>query len=260
MKQVALCLLMANFAFSSLSQDIHQQLDSLFNTCYHKGLPGAAIVIEWKGKIVFKKGYGLANQVTREPIDSITNFNIGSLTKQFTAYCILRLAEQKRLSLDDNLSRFFPGFNPSTGNQITVRQLLTHSSGILDHYAFIDTNLIKHAADKDVLQAVRSLDHTYFVPGTQYRYSNTAYCLLALIIEELSGLSYADYVRKHVFEPLSMKHSQVLKIGTPISRRAVGYDTLGDTVSFRRLDADESIFFSTEGDGGVYTSVEDYLR
>lgn len=259
MKPAVFLLLLLNCTGQLFCQDKTFSLDSLFNTCYKPGEPGAAIAILDKGKIIFKKGFGLAGMQTKEAIDSGTNFNIGSLTKQFTAFGILRLASQKRLLLTDKLIKYFPDFNPKTGNAISIRQLLTHSSGIMDHYAFTDTHAVKHATDKDVLAAVKNLDSTYFTPGSQYRYSNTAYCLLALIIEKLSGLSYADYIKKNIFHPLGMTHSEVLRMGSPIYHRALGYDT-GGAQSFHKLDAGESIFFSTEGDGGIYTSVEDYLK
>jgi CubicO group peptidase (beta-lactamase class C family) len=245
------------------SQSIISRLDSLFKTIYHSNDPGAVVAIKDKDKIIFKKGYGVANLQKATKLEASTNLNIGSLTKQFTAYSILQLVEKGSLLLDDKLIKFFPVFNPKTGNIITVRHLLTHSSGIVDHYGYTDTNKIKHATDMDVLNAVKNVDTTIFTPGEHYRYSNTAYCLLALIIEKLSGLSYSDYVEKNIFKPLGMQHSTVLKIGSPIYMAAMGY-TVNDNNSqkkqFELLDADQSIFFSTEGDGGVYTSIDDYLK
>jgi CubicO group peptidase (beta-lactamase class C family) len=241
-------------------QGYTRRIDSLLRTYYNENEPGAMVLISLNNTIIFKKGYGVANKITREKINSSTNFNIGSLTKQFTAFCIVQLAEKKQLSLQDKLIQYFPDFNTKTGNLISIQQLLTHSSGITDHYAFTDTSIVKHAADKDVLNAVKNTDSTYFTPGTQYRYSNTAYCLLALIIEKVSGISYNDYIKKNIFNPLSMQHSTVLQTGTPIYKSAYGYDYDSSKHVFSKLDADESIFFSTEGDGGIYTSVDEYLH
>jgi len=249
-----------SFSFLSFCQAKKNRLDSLLKTLYADQQPGAFITIEQKSKIIFKQGYGLANLQTKEKILSSTNLNIGSLTKQFTAYSILLLAQQGRLSLNDKLAKYFPGFNPKTGNSISIQQLLTHSSGIMDHYEHTDTSIVRHATDKDVLEAVKNLGNTYFIPGSHYRYSNTAYCLLALIIEKLSGISYNDFIRKNIFEPLGMKHSAVLKIGSPIYQPAIGYDINGNEKESHQLDADQSIFFSTEGDGGIYTSMDDYLK
>jgi CubicO group peptidase (beta-lactamase class C family) len=241
------------------------RLDSLFKSYYKDQQPGAMIAIQQQDKIIFKQGYGLANLQTKSRITSATNFNIGSITKQFTAFCILQLEKKGKLSLDDKLIKYFPGFNPKTGNSISIRHLLTHSSGIWDHYEYTDTSVVKHATDKDVLGAVIHIDTTYFTPGSHYRYSNTAYCLLALIIEKISGQSYADFIQKNIFEPLAMNHSAVLKIGSSIYQAALGYDineerNTNGKKQFRELDANQSIFFSTEGDGGIYTSMDDYLK
>ena len=260
MKCIIYLSLFSIVAIHTCCQERTARIDSLLRTYYSDNEPGAAVIISRNNKTIFNKGYGLANTQTREKINSSTHFNIGSLTKQFTAFCIIQLAEKKQLSLHDKLIKYFPGFNKKTGTLITIRQLLTHSSGIIDHYAFTDTSLIKHATDKDVLNAVKNTDSTYFIPGSQYRYSNTAYCLLAMIIEKISGLSYNDYIKKNIFTPLSMTHSAVFQTGTPIYKSASGYDYDSRNHTFSKLDADEAIFFSTEGDGGIYTSADEYIR
>ena len=242
------------------SQAWEKSLDSLFLHYYPSDEPGAAISILLNGKAVFQRGFGLAEIGNKLPISTATVFNIGSLTKQFTAYCILKLASEKRLSLNDNLLKFFPQFNRTAGSIITVRELLTHSSGILDHYDYADTRNLIHAQDKDVLKAIENIDSTYFEPGSHYRYSNTAYCLLGLIIEKVSGLTYANYLQENIFQPLGMNHSEVWSSRPNALKRAMGYDTVGRSKAFSTLDADQSIFFSTEADGGICTSVEDYLK
>ena len=255
-------LLILSLAFAPwnlLAQNASRKIDSLLQQMYKAEEPGASVLIQKKGKIIFQKSYGIANLQTKEKINFHSNFNVGSITKQFTAFAILQLAKEKKLSMDDRLIRFFPDFNKKLGNEITVQELLTHSSGIIDHYAYIDTNKVKHASDLDVLNAVKNLDSTYFVPGTQYRYSNTAYCLLAMIIEKLSGIPYSTYIKKNIFEPLAMDHAQVFSMGSPIKNQVRGYDA-DEKGNFKKLDADESIFFSTEGDGGIYCSLEDYSK
>jgi len=242
------------------SQDKTKRIDSLLRTYYKENEPGAFVLVSQNNQTVFKKGYGLANLQTNVKINGSTLFNIGSLTKQFTAFCIVQLASKQQLSLQDKLIKFFPDFNPAIGKQVTLQQLLTHCSGITDHYAFTDTNLVKHATDKDVLNAVKQIDHTYFTPGTKYRYSNTAYCLLALVVEKVSGMSYHNYIKKNIFDRLAMQHSVLLQVGQPIYHQAFGYEADSATRQFSKLDANEAIFFSTEGDGGIYTSAEEYLH
>jgi D-alanyl-D-alanine carboxypeptidase len=242
------------------AQNDSRRLDSLLQTCFKADQPGAVAVISKKNKLLLKKGYGLANLQTGEAISSSTNFNIGSITKQFTAFAIMQLVRQHKCSLRDKLIQYFPDFNPVTGRTITIEQLLTHRSGIIDHYAFTDTAGLQHATNADVLKAVKNIDSTYFIPGSRYRYSNTAYCLLALIVEQLSGSSYHKYIQKNIFLPLAMRRSAVLKTGQPISKSAYGYAYDSSRKTFSKLDAAESVFFSTEGDGGIYTSADEYLR
>lgn len=244
----------------SYSDKEQLQLDSLLKTIYKSDAPGISISIVRKGRLIFRRGYGLADLETNKPPDPTTNFNIGSITKQFTALCILQLAENKKLSLDDHLGKFLPALNKKVADLITIKELLTHSSGIIDHYDLTDTKNLKHAHISDVLNAVKNTDSTYFVPGSHFRYSNTAYCLLSLVVEKVSGMSYAQYLRKNIFMPLGMKKTVVWNEKEKIEHAASGYEFDSATNSFKNSGADENIFFSTEGDGGIYTSVDDYLK
>ncbi len=252
-----LCLLLST-AVAGNAQNERARTDSLMSSMYPSGNPGAAIAVIQGGRVVFKNGYGLADLHSKALITPSTSFNICSMTKEFTAYAVLQLRREGKLSLDDKLIRFFPDFAPGVGSKVSVRQLLTHSSGIMDHYAYVDRAQYKEFWDKDVLAVLRSVDSVYFPPGSRYRYSNAAFCLLSLIIERVSGETYPAYLRNHVFGPLHMKRSDVIQPGFRISDRAFGYELQKDT--FRISDARESLFFSTMGDGGVYTSIDDYLR
>jgi len=260
MKKLILIFFSLFYLSGIFCQPVPDRLDSLFKATYPDQEPGAMVAIHDHNRTIFKRGYGLADVRAKIKIESTTNFNIGSLTKQFTAYAILQLAYENRLSLDDKLVKYFPEFNSHIGGLITIRHLLTHSSGIIDHYGFTDTLRVKHATDNDVLTAVKNIDSSYFASGTHYRYSNTAYCMLALIVEKISRLSYRDYIQQKIFNPLRMSNSSVLKIGLPIHHAALGYTAHSNPKKFELLDADQSIFFSTEGDGGIYTSIDDYLK
>ena len=199
----------------------------------------------------------LRTWIHARPISADDNFNIGSLTKQFTAYALLDLYYKGKFSLTDSIGKFFKLPVPLSG--IRISQLLSHSSGIPDHYHFTDTNKIKHATDKDVLVALQNADSLYFVSGTHYRYSNTAYCLLGLLIEKLSGMSYPAYLQQEIFAPLGIRNATVFQINQPISKRVVGYEPAKNG-KYIRSDAGESIFFSTEADGGIYISMNNYLK
>lgn len=243
---------------AALAGDLAARTDSLLASLYRPGLPGAAIGIVKNGTVLFTKGYGVADLATKAPITGTTNFNICSMTKQFTAYAILQLEQEGRLSLSDPLARFFPAFVPRIAGTVTVRHLLTHSSGIVEHYDHVDRSRYTTFWDKDVLTALQNVDTLNFTPGSRYRYSNAAFCLLSLIIEQVSGGSYPDYLEKHVLTPAGMKRSRVIQPGFTIEERAYGYDCDHDSIMI--ADAKESLFFSTMGDGGLYTSMDDYLR
>lgn len=236
-----------------------QKIDSLLSKIYPAHLPGISIGIVENGKTVYKKSFGINNLITSSKLTASSNFNICSLTKQFTAIAILQLEQKHLLSLNDKISRFLPDMNKKLADAITVKQLLTHTSGIPDHYAYINTEGMQHAHNIDVYNAVKHADSTYFIPGTKFRYSNTAYCLLALIIEKLSGQTYNDYMAKYVFKPVGMKHTVIWHEQAAIQNEVTGYerDSLNNLM---QSGPDEHVFFSTEGDGGIYTSVDDYIK
>jgi D-alanyl-D-alanine carboxypeptidase len=252
-----LFLMFLCFSLNCFSQLPVNRIDSLMKSRYVPNAPGAVIAIQQHDKIVFEKGYGLVDFVTGKTITADDNFNIGSLTKQFTAFALLELYEQGKLSLTDTIGKFFT--LPAAIASIRIIQLLSHSSGIPDHYELTDTNKVKHATDKDVLDAIRRAGPLYFSPGTHYRYSNTAYCLLGLLIEKLSATTYPVFLQQQIFGPLGITGASVFNIHQHLPNRVTGYDVAKDG-KFVKADAEESIFFSTEADGGIYISMNNYLK
>jgi len=251
-------ILISLFSFIYVSgQSPINQIDSLMNSYYKPNNPGAVIAITLNQVTLFKKSYGLTGLAGGKSITPDDNFNIGSLTKQFTAFAILDLYYKGKCSLIDSIGKYFK--LPTALSSVRISQLLSHSSGIPDHYAFTDTFTVKHATDKDVLAAVQKADTLYFPSGTRYRYSNTAYCLLGMLIEKLSGMSYPAYLQQIIFGPLGIADATVFQYDKPIKNRVTGYDQQPDG-KFIRADADESIFFSTEADGGLYISMNSYLK
>ena len=243
----------------SNAQQIHS-IDSLLSTMYNNQQPGIGIGIVQNGKTVFTGGYGVKDVTTKQPIQASTNFNIASLTKQFTAMAVLQLAQQGKLNLDDSPGKYLPSLNKHVANKITIRQLLSHSSGLIDHYSYASSKGLQHAHNIDVFKAIENIDSTYFTPGTQFRYSNTAFCTLALIIEKVSGTTYNNYIQQHIFKPAGMGHTTIWNEHAQIYQPATGYTLDSATQTFIKSQAEEHVFFSTEGDGGVYTSVDDYIR
>jgi D-alanyl-D-alanine carboxypeptidase len=256
MKICPLILIFNFFFICGFCQSAEYRIDSLMNAFYKPDLPGAVIAVEQNNKTIFKKGYGKSDLITGIPIKADENFNIGSLTKQFTAFAVLDLYYKGKFSLKDPIGKYINLPHPIAS--IRISQLLSHCSGIPDHYSYVDTNKVKHATDKDVLAAMQKADLLYFPSGTHYRYSNTAYCLLGMLIEKISGMPYGDYLQKNIFMPLGIKDATVFKINRTISKRVMGYDLSMDG-KFFQSDAEESIFFSTEADGGLYISMNNYM-
>lgn len=238
-----------------------RKIDTLFQNTCSSNTPGVALVIKQQDRPLFKSAYGVCDLVTREKITADTCFNIASLTKQFTAFGILQLENEKQLSIEQTLEDFFPGYSRPCGNTVTVRHLLSHCSGLHDHYSYISTGTTKHITDSHVLEAMQKIGDLYFVPGSQYRYSNTAYCLLAKILEKTSGLDYNDFLQRHIFAPLGMHSSFCWNNQTGDEKKiATGYDKNALPQSFSSSGADQHPFFSTEGDGGIYTTINDYMQ
>ena len=232
------------------------KVDALFQDFSQPGAPGASVMVIQGGKIVLAKGYGLANPEKRIPCATNTNFRLASVTKQFTAMAVLILAERKRLSFDERLTDFFPEF-PAYGQQITLRHLLTHTSGLIDYEDVIPKGTVIPVLDREVLGMLMQQTKTYFPPGTKYRYSNSAYALLALIVEARSGNTFARFLRENIFRPLKMSHTLAYEQGlSVVPNRAYGYSP--DASRFKRTD--QSLTSSVLGDGGIYSSVADLYQ
>jgi D-alanyl-D-alanine carboxypeptidase len=257
MKIHSLILILSLFFFCGFCQSVEKQIDSLMKSYYLPGLPGAVIAISQNNKTIFEKGYGKADLITGRTITADDNFNIGSLTKQFTAFAVLDLYYKGKFALEDSIGNFFKLPQPIAS--VRVSQLLSHCSGIPDHYSYTDSNNVKHATDKDVLTAMQHADTLYFISGTHYRYSNTAYCLLGMLIEKISGMSYGEYIQQIIFRPLGIQHAAVFEISRSISKRVMGYE-LSQKGKFVESDAEQSVFFSTEADGGIYISMNNYMK
>ena len=234
-----------------------KRLDSLMLAGIRPGQPGAALLVIADGKEVYRQGYGLANATTKARITPETNFRMASVTKQFTAMAILLLEKDHKLSLDDPLIKFFPELRGQPGRKVQIRNLLTHTSGILDYESVMNPNQREQLSDADVLTLLNDRDSLYFEPGSQFRYSNSGYCLLALVVERASGQSFASFVEQRIFQPLQMSHSVVYEAGQPVPNRAMGY---ARNKAHAFALSDQSVTSATKGDGGVYTSLTDYQK
>jgi CubicO group peptidase (beta-lactamase class C family) len=230
------------------------RLDSFFHTL-PKNQPGIALSIMKHGEIIYQNTAGLASPGT--PLDSTSNFRMASVSKQFTAMAILLLEKNNKLSLEDPLGRWLPELPVTLRSKVLIRHLLTHSSGIEDYESLIPDTQKTQVLDNDVLNLLTRHDTTYFPPGTRFRYSNSGFCLLALIVERAAHQSYTEFVKDRIFTPLRMYHSTVYEKDRDIFHRAMGFakDSTGAIIP-----SDQSVTSATRGDGGVYTSLVDYRK
>jgi CubicO group peptidase (beta-lactamase class C family) len=225
--------------------------------------PGAAVEVIRNGQIVFQRGYGVTDLRTKSKIDELTNFRLASLTKQFTAMAIMLLVHDGKLRYDESLSEVFPEF-PAYGKSITIREILNHTSGLLDYedlmakqYGNTPDDQIPQISDGGVLALMEKATTTQFPPGSKWQYSNSGYCVLATVVEKVSGEKFGDFLDERIFSPLKMQSTLAYEKGTnEVPHRAYGH-TL-DRSKFR--ETDQSSTSATLGDGGVYTSLTDLSR
>ena len=218
--------------------------------------PGAALLITENGNIIYSKGYGLANLQESIPITSATNFRLASLTKQFTAMCIMILNSRGQLDYELTLTNIFPDF-PDYGNNITIRHLLHHTSGLIDYFTLIPDTVSQQLRDQDVLNLMMAQTTTSFPPGTEYGYSNSGYALLAMIVKNVSGKEFAEFLEDEIFFPLGMSNSIAFEDGiSTVENRAYGYSQIDSEF----IRDDQSITSAVLGDGGIYSSLDDMFK
>lgn len=231
-------------------------LDSLMRK-YSGTNPGAALKIIQSGKVVLTKTYGMADIETMTPVTEQTDFRLASVTKQFTATCVLLLIDEGKISLNTTLSEVFSNF-PAYGKKITIKHLLTHTSGLPDYEDFVaDSAFHPQIQDAGVLALLLKTTSGLFEPGEIYQYSNTGYALLALIVEKYSGKTFGQFLKDRIFKPLKMTSSLAYQPGVnEIPNRAFGYSS--ENGQWKRKD--QSSTSAVLGDGGIYTNVEDMAK
>lgn len=221
--------------------------------------PGFAAMVLKDNQVVWQKCRGWADLIRQTQITPETNFRLASLTKQFTAMATMILVERKKLNLEDKLTEFFSDY-PAYGNKISVRQLLTHTAGIPDHEEPL-YRAIRPGDEPTMIEALevlKSRPAPLFLPGNKCLYSDAGFVLLALIIEKVSGLSYRQFLKQNIFDPLRMSDSDVLDQTKPkIKNRALGYKTLPKS-KFKLFDYDPLNYIV--GDEGVYSSIKDMVK
>jgi CubicO group peptidase (beta-lactamase class C family) len=230
-------------------------LDQLFSD-YVGAVPGVSAVVLQNGVVQIASAFGLADIERLAPATAATNYRLASVSKQFTAMAILLLVADGRLALDDPLARFFAAA-PPRWRQITLLHLLTHTAGLRDYEDLIPPDVTAALCDQDVLDLVRPHADAYHAPGAAFRYSNTGYCLLALIVAQAANQPFAAFLHARIFAPLGMTNTIAYQAGgAEVARRAYGYSRDGQ--AWARTD--QNLTSATLGDGGVYSSVVDLAR
>ncbi|MDQ3819352.1 MAG: beta-lactamase family protein, partial [Acidobacteriota bacterium] len=247
--------LVAAQGLSGASTDLSQKVDQLFSREDKRDSPGCAVGIIRDGKIIYQRGYGMANLDFNIPNSPATVFNVASVSKQFTAASVILLAQRGKISLDDDIRKYVSEM-PDYGTPITIRQLAYHTSGIRDY-----TDLIELSADRienihtdqDILRILARQKRLNFKPGERHLYSNSGYVLLGLIVERVTGKSLRDFENESIFQPLGMKNTLLYDDRTMVVKnRATGYVPKGDGSYQMRASLWDRV-----GDGGVLTTVED---
>jgi CubicO group peptidase (beta-lactamase class C family) len=215
-----------------------------------------SVLVARDGHILYQHAFGYANLEWKIPNDLQTKFEIGSMTKQFTALLVLQFVNEGRINLDGHLSDYLPYYRKDTGNRVTVRQLLSHTSGIPNFISapgFLDGPPSRTTYNvKDFAQKYCSGD-LEFEPGTRFHYSNSGYFLLGAVLEQVSGISYEQLLKDRIFKPLGMNDSGYTHSETIIAHRASGYERSSDGLRNARF-YDMSIPFAA---GALYSTVGD---
>lgn len=233
------------------------QIDALFKSYQVENNPGAAVMIIHNKQVIYQKGFGLANVEENIKVSANSNFRLASVSKQFTAMAVLQLIEQGRLSLDLTINEIFPEF-PAHGETISIRDLLRHTSGLIDYESLVPEEQTEQVSDLDVLNMMMKQEAGYFPAGEKYQYSNSAYAMLAIIVEKISSQTFSDYLQQHIFNPAKMQSSLAYnKSRHTIENRAYGY-SIGEFGDIQRTD--QSVFSAVLGDGGIYSNLNDLYR
>ncbi|KGQ20782.1 Beta-lactamase [Lysobacter dokdonensis DS-58] len=234
---------------------MNDRLDTVMHDYAGDG-PGASVLVVRDGKSIERRSYGFADLEAKTAITPHTNFRLASVSKQFNAAAILLLAQDGKLSIDDPIKRFLPTL-PKEDDAITIRHLLTHTSGLIDYEDLMDPKDTSQIHDRGVLRLLEQERKHYFTPGTAYRYSNSGYALLALIVERASGQRYADFLRTRIFDKLGMRDTVAYENGiSTVAHRAYGYTF--ENGAWTRTD--QSTTSAVLGDGGIYSSIDDLAK
>jgi CubicO group peptidase (beta-lactamase class C family) len=240
-------------SYSQTSQKQIQKIDSLFTSWNVSNHPGGSVLVSKDGKTIFSKSYGLANIEYNIPNTNNTLFNIGSISKQFTAMGIVLLEEQNKLSFDDNIRKYIPEL-PNFSEIITIRHLLHHTSGLRDLHGLLGLAGWRSGdleTNDDVYKIIKNQKELNFKPNEEFLYSNTGYILLAKIIENISQLKFDQWMKQNIFQPLGMKNTYVeTSLDNIVRNNATSY--------YLRKEFKRALeYWGYYGSGNMHSTIED---
>ncbi|MBS1857569.1 MAG: beta-lactamase family protein [Acidobacteria bacterium] len=233
--------------------------DDVFSPLASTNTPGLAVLIRQDGRTVYRRGFGARDLRTLAPIDAVTNFRLASFTKQFTAASIMLLVHDGKLRYDTALTEFFLDF-PAWGRAITIRHLLTHTSGLPDYEDLMGGGpwtAGRQIQDGEALALIERQPHGKFAPGTSWAYSNSAYVVLGLAVAKVSGKPFPEFLHDRIFAPLGMTGTLAfIKGKSTLPNRAYGHSRRDG----RFVETDQSSTSATLGDGGIYSNLTDLAK
>lgn len=223
-------------------------------------IPGLSLLVAKGGKTVFAEGFGLANVELQVPVKPETIFQSGSVGKQFTATAVMMLVEEGKVGLDDPLTKYFKD-SPKSWNDVTVRELLSHTAGFGDYPKGFDFR--KDWTESELLKLVQGIPLAY-PPGTKWAYSNLGYLTLGILIHNVTGEFYGDFLQQRIFRPLGMNSTRIISESDIVPNRAAGYRLVEGELKNQEwvapmvnTTADGSLYFSTldlaKWDAALYT-------
>jgi len=258
MRKIITVIIFISSCSGAVAQQLTASLDSLINSRLAAVAPGCTVLVAKKGKIIYEKGFGKADLELNVPMKPDMVFRLGSITKQYTAIAILQLVEEGKIALQDSIQKFIKDF-PNKGHTITIENLLTHTSGIID-YESLDMKIPNvYRLDFPPKQFVDSLEHhpLVFTPGSKFSYCNSNYFLLGYIIELITGKSYAEYMQQHIFTPIGLTNTYYDDEKQVIPNRVRGY---GKWDNSKYENADYIGLSQVYAAGALLSNVEDMFK
>jgi CubicO group peptidase (beta-lactamase class C family) len=237
------------------------KIDSLLNFYHEQGILNGTVLVAEAGKVIYQKGFGYANMDTKETLEPKSVFRLASVSKQFTAMCIMMLEEQNKLNYDDDFQKYLPELKYEG---VTIRHLLWNTSGMPDYIDFMSEHYSddEEYVNDDVIKTMaKHHPEKEFEPGERYEYSNTGYLLLGSIVERVSGISFKEFLHQNIFDRIGMS-SSIFPFGKnefkEMADRVRGYKRTKDG---GHVDDDYTNYdYDVCGDGGVFSSVIDLFK